>query len=283
MIRNIIINADDFGLSPGVNQGIAQAHNQGILTSTSIMTNMPAAENAVEIAKKTPSLAVGLHLNLTTGKPISRDKITRPLIDNNGRFCHSPSKLCLMTLISPAVRNAVRAEAQAQLCWLVDHDIQPTHIDSHGHIHTYPLVFSIVFQLARRFGIRALRYCYEPAYVSKSPWPLPALGLAKKAATIRTFAKINRFQNASLFRTNALLGISHFSKIDCNFFRTVAVYDNNPCIEIITHPGYSNDIEKSLTSLTTQRELELDTLCSDKTRKILDTENIKLVHFDNIW
>jgi predicted glycoside hydrolase/deacetylase ChbG (UPF0249 family) len=282
MIRKIIINADDFGLSLGVNQGIAQAHNQGILTSTSIMTNMPAAENAVEIAKKTPSLAVGLHLNLTAGKPTCRYKITRPLVDRNGMFCHSPSKLCLITIISPAVRTAVRAEAQAQLCWLVDHGIRPTHIDSHHHIHVYPLIFSIVFQLARRYRIHAVRYCYEPAYVSKSPWPLPALGLAKKAARIRTFAKINRFQNASLFRTNALLGISHFSKIDCNFFKTVAAYDKNPCIEIVTHPGFSHDIEQSMTSLITQRENQLETLCDDKTKKTLETENIKLVHFGNI-
>jgi len=282
MARKLIINADDFGLSIGVNEGIAKAHTDGILTSASIMTNMLAAENAVDIAKALPGLGIGLHLNLTSGKPVCDKSIVKPLIDKDSRFCYSVSKLCFLAIVSPAVRTAIRAEAQAQIDWLIKRSIHPTHIDSHGHIHTCPLIFSIVSQLARRFRIRAVRYCFEPAYVSNNPWPLPALGLAKNAARLRILSKINRFQNVSLFRTNALIGISHVSKIDNNFFRAVAIYDNSTCAEIMTHPGYSRDIDKSLTSLTTQRESELDTLCNDKVKKMLGKDNIKLVHFGNI-
>ncbi len=73
MDRRIIINADDFGLCDGVNEAVAQAHSDGILTSATIMVNMPAAEKAVKIAKKLPSLGIGVHLNLTEGRPISKD------------------------------------------------------------------------------------------------------------------------------------------------------------------------------------------------------------------
>jgi len=89
MDRRVIINADDFGLCDGVNKAVAQAHTDGVLTSATIMANMPAADEAVKIAKKLPNLGVGVHLNLTEGRPLSKDTSIGRLLDTDGQFASS--------------------------------------------------------------------------------------------------------------------------------------------------------------------------------------------------
>ncbi len=158
MDRRIIINADDFGLCEGVNKAVVQAHTNGILTSATIMTNMPAAEEAVEIAKHTPTLGVGVHLNLTEGSPISKEATVKPLLDAQGQFAVPFSKLPMLSIRSSKVRQAIRTELAAQIQWVIERGIKPTHLDSHKHIHSFPVIFSIVCKLARQFGITAIRW-----------------------------------------------------------------------------------------------------------------------------
>ncbi|MHC4086870.1 MAG: carbohydrate deacetylase, partial [Planctomycetota bacterium] len=167
MDRRIIINADDFGLCDGINEAVARAHSDGILTSATIMVNMPAAEKAVKIAKKLPSLGVGVHLNLTEGWPISKDPCISRLLDSDGQFAHSPFKLSLLSLAGNKIREAIRTELAAQIQWVIDHGLKPTHLDSHNHIHSFPALFSIVCQSARSFQIPAIRWTFEPKELSR--------------------------------------------------------------------------------------------------------------------
>jgi len=95
MEKRLIINADDFGLCESVNKGIVEAHTKGVLTSTTIMANMPAADQAVELAKNLPTLGLGVHLNLTAGKPLSKDNTVKLILDSQGYFALSPGKLAL--------------------------------------------------------------------------------------------------------------------------------------------------------------------------------------------
>ena len=282
MERRIIINADDFGLSEGVNKGIVEAHSNGVLTSATIMVNMPAAEQAVDLVKRLPKLGVGVHLNLTNGKPLCHDEGVKHLLNSDGDFGLSPGKLAIASLVTGKVRTAIEAELAAQIQRLIDRGIKPTHLDSHKHIHSFPAIFRIVCRLANRFEIHAMRFPYEPKHVSSLPWPVTDEEGRKRAAMVRIMAKINSWQNREFFKTDALLGVAHTGNINVNFFRAVTLYNTAATAEVMTHPGYTYDLDATRTRLVKQRQVELEALCSEKTKQYFKETGIKLVHYGQL-
>jgi len=282
MEKRIIINADDFGLCDGVNKAVVQAHRDGVVTSATIMANMPAAAEAVEKAKKLPGLGVGVHLNLTKGKPLSQEAGLAALLDKEGNFFRSVSRVLFFTLAGRKIRNAIRAELAAQIQWVIEGGIRPTHLDSHKHFHTLPHIFSMVCRLAQHFAIPAVRFTFEPKQVSTIPWPLPAAGLRKKARLFRVMARINRMQNRDFLKTDAIVGIAHFGKIDVNFFRSAALYTPAETVEVMTHPGLSDGPQAGQNGLDNHRKTELEALCSEKTKQYFKDAGIKLVHYGQL-
>ena len=282
MTRRIIINADDFGLCTGINKAIQQAHKHGVLTSATIMTNMPAAEEAIKMAKKMPKLGIGVHLNLSKGKPLSKEPDVEMLVNANGQFTASLLRLSLLSVIRHKFRNAIRAELTCQIQWLIDKGITPTHLDSHKNFHAFPPIFPIVCELARRFKINAVRYCYEPKQLCQLPWPLPTEGGKKRAKRASALAMINRLQNAELLKTNAMLGIAHMGRIDVNFFKAVTLYNQVEPAEIVTHPGFPEEIEPGITSMLLQRKDDLDALCSERTKQYFQQARTELIHFGHL-
>jgi len=282
MDRRIVINADDFGLCEGVNKAVLKAYTDGVLTSTTIMVNMPAAEEAVEIAKKLPTLSVGVHLNLTEGKPVSKDACVECLLDADGNFTYSPAKLSVLSIARGKIRGAIAAEFAAQIQWVIDRGLAPTHLDSHKHIHSFPVIFSIVCQLAKRFEIPAIRFTFEPKQLCQRPWPLPSEGGKKRAAKVRAMAKINRFQNPDFLKTDAFFGIAHTGKIDVSFFKALALYSSAQTAEVMTHPGFIDGLDPTETRLVRQRQTELEALCSERTKQYFKDAGIKLVHYGEL-
>ena len=282
MDRRVIVNADDFGLCEGVNRAIVEAHTNGVLTSATIMANMPAAEEAVEIAGRLPNLGVGVHLNLTEGQPVSKTDDVRLLLNTDGQFGCSIGKLSLFSLISPKFRKAIKTELAAQVQWVVDRGIKPTHLDSHKHIHSFPVIYPIVCGLAKRFGIAAIRWPFEPKAVSAMPWPLLSEGGRERSRLVRIMARINRLQNSNFLKNDVFLGVAHTGKIDVSFFRAVALYNSAAVAEIMAHPGFVEGMENVRTRLVQQRRVELDALCSEKAKQYIRDAGIKLVHYGQI-
>jgi hopanoid biosynthesis associated protein HpnK len=282
MERRLIINADDFGLCEGVNRGIEQAHRQGVLTSATIMANMPAADEAVKIAKKLPKLGVGVHLNLTEGPALSKNAAVKVLVNSAGEFVYSLAAISILSTAVHTVRRAIRTELSAQIRWVIDKGIQPTHLDSHKHIHCFPAIFTIVCELMRRFKIPAVRWAFEPKPVTKVPWPLTDSSERKKANIIRIMARINRMQEKSFFKNDCLFGIAHTGKIDTSYFKAVSIYNQSQVAEVVTHPGYAEGLEPDKTRLIHHRKAELDALCDERTKRYLKETGIKLVHYGQI-
>ncbi len=287
----LIINADDFGLCEGVNKAIAEAHKNGILTSTTLMTNMPSAEEAIKIAKQLPTLGVGIHLNLTQGQPLSNAPLVRMLANTNGEFAYSANKLAWKSLVSSKFRAAIRAELAAQIQWAIDRGVQPTHLDSHKHIHSFPAIYKIVCSLAKQFNINSIRFTYEPTKVFYPPWPPADKDGPKRTRFVRMMARINRLQNPKFLKTKATYGIAHTGKIDINFFKALSSELSTPAsccrktaagAEVMTHPGYIDGLEKFKTRLVEQRRLEFDTLCSKEVRKFLQDAGVKLIHYGQL-
>ena len=291
MDRLLIINADDFGLCEGVNRAIAEAHKNGILTSTTLMTNMPSAEEAVKIAQQLPTLGVGIHLNLTQGQPLSNEPLVRMLTNTNGEFAYSANKLAWKSLVSSKFRAAIKAELAAQIQWAIDRDLKPTHLDSHKHIHSFPPIYKIVCSLAKQFNINAIRFTYEPTRVFYPPWSPTDKDARKRTRLTRIMARINRLQNPNFLKTKATYGIAHTGKIDINFFKALSSELSTPAAvlrqqdagaEVMTHPGYIDGLEKFKTRLVESRKLEFDTLCSKEVRQFLQDAGIKLIHYGQL-
>ncbi|MHB8171724.1 MAG: chitin disaccharide deacetylase [Thermincolia bacterium] len=146
-MKRLIVNADDFGLSHGVNQGIIKAHGDGIVTSTTVMVNLPAAREIVEAAKFNPELGIGIHLNITFGRPLFMvDRITS-LVDEQGNLMRPE---VIWERVEP---KEVAMEWEAQVGEFLSWGLKPSHLDSHHHVHTWPQLRSVAAALAKELGI----------------------------------------------------------------------------------------------------------------------------------
>lgn len=146
----LIINADDLGLSRGVNAGIEQAHQAGVVTSASLMVNLPAFNDAIEVVRRNPKLSVGLHLNLSVGPPVD-NQTGSSLVNVQGVF-DRPFKR-----FSELPMDQVEREWRGQILRFMNLGHKPTHIDSHHHIHLHPRLFPLSLRLASEFQILAVR------------------------------------------------------------------------------------------------------------------------------
>lgn len=153
--RNTIINADDFGMSASANEGIIAAFLEGLISTTSLMTNMPAFGDACHLARK-HSLEgrIGVHLNLSEGKPLTSSISTcRRFCDKAGNFLPRSRAM----ILNRNERCVVEEEFRVQIQSCIDAGIKPTHLDSHHHYHTEWAIGSVVISLAKQFGIEAVR------------------------------------------------------------------------------------------------------------------------------
>jgi chitin disaccharide deacetylase len=153
----LIINGDDFGYSSAVNRAILQAHQQGILTSTSLMINERAADEAVQLAKATPSLAVGLHLVGVLGRAALPAAQIPHLVDANGKFTNSPFVAGVKYFFSSAARRELRDEMRAQFEKFAATGLPFSHVDGHTHLHMHPVIFDELIKLCEEFDVKRLR------------------------------------------------------------------------------------------------------------------------------
>ncbi|MGD9109459.1 MAG: ChbG/HpnK family deacetylase [Phycisphaerales bacterium] len=282
MAKRLIINADDFGLNSSVNEAVERAHTEGILTSTTMMTNMADAKKAIKIAKTLPELGVGVHLNLFKGKPISSDTKIECLVNKNGDFRYSAPVLAMMASVLHNVRKAIRIEMAEQIQWLIKKKIKPTHLDSHKHFHCVPAVYSIVCDLAREFKIGAVRWCWEPKGLDSSPWPLSSAEARKSAKWIRRWAAINRRQDKSVIKTEAFVGMTHLGRVDMTFLKAVSLYSHAETTELMTHPSTEDDSDEHFRPVKFARKAELEALCDERAKQYFEDAGFELVNYGQL-
>lgn len=160
-VKVLIVNADDFGLNDATNEGIVESHVAGAVTSTTLMVNAPRAERAAELARQNPRLGVGLHFNLTWGRPLSAAASVPALVDGGGNFL-SREALARRLLLRKVPLWQVTRELEAQAKRLAELGLEPTHADSHQHIHAFGVVFAAV-----------ARHCLAAGVPMRVPWVAP--------------------------------------------------------------------------------------------------------------
>lgn len=223
----LIVNADDFGMTCGINKGIIKAYEEGIVNSTTIMMNGFAVDEAMEYAKKNPSLGLGIHLVLTFGKPLSDD--VSSLIDKNGDFYKHKHFRNSTTLNL----NEIEKEWDAQIQRFLSYDLFPTHIDSHHHIHSTPLLIDVVKNLSLKYDL-----------------PVRVISTSK-------IEGITPFSDLFFY--------DFYEKgVTMDYFEKFQSYGDDAIIEVMTHPGEVDDVLRSCSSYVEFREQELEVLLHTK-------------------
>jgi len=275
--RRLVINADDFGLSAGVNRGILEAHAAGTVTSTSLLVNTPGFADAVRAARDAPELGVGLHLNLTAGRPVSRPDAVSSLCDRRtGRFC-SLSRLIARVLVGRVDRAEVALECAAQIERARGAGVRLTHLDGHQHTHVLPGIWGPVVEAAKQAGIDVMRLGLEPA-VGIAWRPLAAVGQLLLTASWRRATRGAPLpRHADHFRGFALTGRRDFLE------RLLGVLDRlEPGVtELMVHPGYADASLEGWVSYGGGRERELEALTSPAVRSRLGRGDIELIGFSS--
>ena len=155
--RLLVVNADDFGMSPEVNDAVLRAYRGGALTSCSLMVAGEAFDDAVRIARENPGLAVGLHLVTVCGRSVLGPEEIPSIVDGSGRLPDNPGIAGLRYFFHPVCRREIRREIRAQFQKFASTGLPFSHVDGHLHMHIHPVVFDEILHMARRYGVRSMR------------------------------------------------------------------------------------------------------------------------------
>jgi hopanoid biosynthesis associated protein HpnK len=284
MMRNLVVNADDLGLTVGVNDGIFDAHDHGILTSASLFAAAPATSDAIRRARTRPSLGVGVHLALVDGTPTLPPCRVPTLVEDDGRFRCSWKPFIVACLRGKVSLAEVELELTAQIELLRSAGVTLTHLDAHKHVHAYPPVFAIVARLASRFGIPVVRVPYE-RWLSTRAYG-DARGTARRQALLnallRPWARHDyRIAASHAVRTPQFAGRVHTGMLSAEALVDIVRALQPGVTELMVHPGYRDDeLERTGTRLLESRRIELDLLCKLETRALLVGERVDLLRHD---
>lgn len=234
-MQNLIINADDFGLSLEVNEGIKRAIETGVVNSVSLMVNLPYFDDALNYLKRHPEISVGLHFNITEGRPLLPAAQVGSLLREDDHFFYWPS-LVGRLLLRRARLGEIEQEFHTQYQKLKSTGLKIAHFDSHHHLHLFPPIFKFVTQLADAEGISSLR-CHH-----LNNWSLTA-GIGKRPTFKQVFLVFLLWFDSFLYDHNHLRGVEGLYDLnwdkDLNAEDLILVLDNLPqgTTELICHLG----------------------------------------------
>lgn len=262
-MSRLILNADDFGLTSGVNRAIVELHRAGVLTSATLMANAPATDEAIEMARENPSLGVGCHVVLVDGEPVLPVPQLPTLADRRGaRFHPSLGSFALRVLAGRIRPDEIEAEAAAQIARLQSRGLRLTHVDTHKHTHMFPTVLRPVLRAARAAGIRAVRNPFEPSWSIRAT---TSAGLARRVEVglLRRLEPAFRriVAEEGFVTTDGAIGVLATGSLDTASIDSLLRNVPAGTWELVAHPGYNDaDLDRVRTRLRASREIEIDAL-----------------------
>lgn len=253
MIKRLIVNADDFGLTRGVCEGIIETIERGIVRSTSLIANADVADYGLDLARKRSLECVGIHLNINFGRPLSRPENVPTLVDRDGAFFH---KSKLSEIRATANLHELESEFELQIRKLVEAGFKPTHLNGNYDIHVFPEWRQIVFRLAKKYMLPVRRSTPELAD-----------DLQKNGLT-STDHYVSEFFGDNIISERKMLDVVSNLK--------------EGTTEIGTHPGLFDNELKKVSSYTESRQREIKILTSPLVKKEIEAYSVALIGFENL-
>jgi len=279
-VGRLILNADDFGLTGGVNRAIVELYQAGGLTSTTLMARAAATEEAIEMARCTPTLGVGCHVVLVDGEPVLPARELPTLVyQRTGRFRPTLGGFLQRVLTGRIASSEIEAEAGAQIALLQSKGVKLTHIDTHKHTHMFSAVLRPLLRTARAAGIGAVRNPFEPVWSLRVTPGSPWLRRAEVHLLRRLEPAFRRIVAEEGFATtDGAIGVLATGTLDAVTVTLLLAKLPAGTWELVTHPGYNDaDLACAHTRLLESRESEREALLS-----IALKDEIELVNFSHL-
>jgi len=285
--KRLITNADDFGWSRGISDGILHAHREGIITSATLMANQPASQYALEQAKQqAPKLGIGIHLRLCDGSPVLPAAEIRSLVDQQGKF-YSISEIKSRLWHGKVSHAEIEAEFRAQIRWMIERGVTPTHGDSHHHLHLHPLVAGPFTRALLAEGIRRAR----PAL--KKYWPSNGIISGTHAGSVYRRVLVESYLHIvdwmilqKLEAPDCRLAPHPRYKEDLDLLSEAwnAAVENLPpgTYELECHPGFSERGFYDTDYWRERRELEIRILTDPNLRALIQRNGIELISYSQL-
>ncbi|MCI6003540.1 MAG: ChbG/HpnK family deacetylase [Allisonella histaminiformans] len=282
MKKQLIINADDFGIHPAVNEAVHKAATEGILTSTSLMAGGDAFDEAVEMARSMPSLGIGIHLTLVGGiKPVLPPSEVPSLTWDNGVFCHDYGKLIVRDLEGKISLSEVYAEWDAQIQKIMNTGLPVTHMDGHQHMHMWPHFYPIARDLAKKYHISCMRVPDEDVLFGMKD------GHIIRWAAKNGLSLLSRMHRPDLkknhIRTNDhFFGMLYGGHLSPERFAKFILQTKPGITEIMCHPSADTRAMENTFHWGYHGEDELAGLLADINRELIEKKQISLISYRDV-
>ena len=271
-VRRLIVNADDFGRSTSINQAVIRAHQEGILTTASLMVNEPAFNEAVALARQNPRLGVGLHLTLVCGTSTLRPNDIPGLVDDSSEFSDHPVKAGIRYFLNGRLRPFLRREMAAQFQKFQQTGLRLDHVNGHLHIHMHPTVFSILRHHGREWGVKHFRLTRDRfwlnARIASGKWCYRlchAIIYSLLARHVRPSLKVQRIRH-----TTSVFGLLQSGRVTESYLMKLLPRLPAGDSELYSHPSLDEFKD------------EFDALISPQVRKQTEDCGIRLIRYQDL-
>ncbi len=293
----LIVNADDFGLTAGVNRAIVESHNGGVVSSATLMANGGAFGDAVSAARSVPNLSVGCHVVLVNGTPVSPPDAVDTLLAIRSaepdEFYSSLSAFAARAMLGGFDRDQLVAEITTQIRKVQSAGLRVTHLDTHKHAHMFPEILAALLRAARICGVRAIRNPFVPLPAMPARQFKGKPGLWKRYGQVRmlhTFSRqfLQRTKRAGLLTPDGVIGVIETGSSDragdgsgySSLLRQTLANLPAGTWELVCHPGYDDaELRAAGTRLLESREEERRLLMSAELRQFLEEQRIRVISY----
>lgn len=282
-MKKLIVNADDFGLHPLINQGIIKGYQEGFITSTSIMPSAPFYDEAVALAKTNSKLGIGIHLTLVGSvKPVLPSAQIASLLDEHGLFLPDYVAFAKRFYSGMVKSDELEAELRAQIEKALASGLNITHIDSHQHTHVLPLINKLVLRLCNEYNIERIRipkegYTFSGGFQAGIGRKIGRCGLsfcAQMAAIAMDARKIKHPEH--------FFGMLAGGHLNAELVNNILQALPEGTSEIMTHPGLETASLGKLFTWGYTWETELAAYLDKKNLQLLREKNIQLINFGDL-
>ncbi len=282
-MKQLIVNADDFGLHTQINKGIIKGFQEGFITSTSLMCSAPAFAEAVELALANPGLGVGIHLTLVGGvAPAAAPDKVRSLLDEQGKFLPD-----YVAFASRFYRGGIKmSELETELCVQIERGlatgIKITHIDSHQHTHVLPIISDLVVKLCYKYNIRKIRNPHEGYFFDGGFYAGIGRKVGRAGLSFCASMAMRKAKAAGLSFPEHFFGMLAGGNLNTALVGKIIQSLPEGVSEIMTHPGLDSNILGRQFTWHYHWEDELQAFLAEENKYLLEKNDVNLTNFGGL-